>query len=301
MRTLLNIALLGVCFISACGGGGASPPVTSQGIAGGATTSTGVSTGTATVPAGSSIAVPVLKWVPKLTDTWQWQLQGSINTNYQVGVYDIDLFNSPQTTIDSLHAQGKRVVCYFSGGSSESFRPDFPQFVPSDMGNTLVGYANERWLDTRSANVRSIMKARLDLAVSKNCDGVEPDNVEGFSNNPGFPLTDVDQIDFNTFLAVEAHARGLAIALKNDIQQIPSLLKFFDFALNEQCFEKNECAGYSAFIDVGKPVLNAEYAQQYQTNLGGARDALCVAAKAASFHTLVLPVLLNDTSRYSCD
>ena len=34
------------------------------------------------------------------------------------------------------------------------------------MGAPLSGWAGERWLDTRSANVRRIMQARMDLAVS---------------------------------------------------------------------------------------------------------------------------------------
>ncbi|GAC1315619.1 MAG: endo alpha-1,4 polygalactosaminidase [Collimonas sp.] len=236
-----------------------------------------------------------------MSDTWQWQLRGSINMAYVVNVYDIDLFDAPQLTINSLKARGIRVVCYFSAGSSENWRPDFNRFLASDMGNDLIGWAGERWLDTRSANVRGIMTSRLDMAVAKGCDGVEPDNVDGYANNPGFPLTDVTQLDFNGFLATEAHARGLAIGLKNDMAQIGNLVSSFDFAVNEECFQKNECGGYSAFASQSKPVFNAEYAQQYQTNSGGARDALCAASKAAKIHTLVLPLALDDSFRFSCD
>lgn len=41
------------------------------------------------------------------------------------------------------------------------------------------------------------MQARLDLAVQKGCDGVEPDNVDGYQNNSGFPLTAQDQLAYN--------------------------------------------------------------------------------------------------------
>lgn len=240
-------------------------------------------------------------WSPSISDTWQWQIRGTINTTYAVNVYDIDLFDAPQSTIDTLKSQGKYVVCYLSAGSSEDWRPDFNQFLPSDMGNNLTGWPGERWLDTRSSNVRSIMKNRLDLAKNKGCDGVEPDNVDGYSNNPGFPLNASTQLDYNGFLAIEAHARGLQVGLKNDIAQIGQLVAQFDFAVNEQCFENNECAGYTAFTTQGKPVFNAEYAAQYVNNTGGARDALCIAAKAANIHTLVLPLQLDDSFRYSCD
>jgi hypothetical protein len=62
-----------------------------------------------------------------------------------------------------------------------------------------------------------ILFARLDLAVAKGCDGVEPDNVDGYANNTNFPLTVQDQLQFNIWLANEAHARGLSIGLKNDL------------------------------------------------------------------------------------
>jgi hypothetical protein len=246
-------------------------------------------------------------WKPSVGDTWQWQLKGTVNTSYNVKIYDVDLYDTPQATIDLLKSQGKRVVCYFSAGSSENWRDDFARFQPADMGNNLDPmWVGERWLDTRSANVRSIMKARLDLAKSKGCDGVEPDNVDGYTNSPGFPLTAQTQFDYNRFLAEEAHARGMAIALKNDTDQLEALEPYFDFAVNEQCHEytradgQSECAGYSVFTSKGKPVLNAEYDSNYVNN-ATERAALCSASRAANLRTLILPIELDGSIRYSCD
>ncbi len=120
---------------------------------------------------------------PAVAVTWQWQLQGTINTAYTVDLYDIDLFDTPTTLIASLQASGKRVICYFSAGSFEDFRPDAANFQSQDLGNPLGDFPDERWLDIRSASVLAIMEARLDIAVDKGCDGVEPDNVDGFTNN----------------------------------------------------------------------------------------------------------------------
>lgn len=246
-------------------------------------------------------------WKPSVGDTWQWQLKGTVNTSYNVKIYDIDLFDTPQATIDLLKSQGKRVVCYFSAGSSENWRADFARFQAADMGNNLDPmWVGERWLDTRSANVRAIMKSRLDLAKSRGCDGVEPDNVDGYTNNPGFPLNAQTQFDYNRFLAEEAHARGMAIALKNDTDQLEALEPYFDFAVNEQCHEytradgQSECAGYSVFTSKGKPVLNAEYDSKY-VNSATERAALCSAARAANLRTLVLAIELDGSIRYSCD
>lgn len=240
-------------------------------------------------------------WLPRVTTTWQWQLSGTVDTKYNVNAYDIDLFDNTATTITKLHTAGRKVICYFSAGSSENWRPDYKNFQAADKGNGLSGWPGENWLDTRSVNVRSIMLSRLDLARSKGCDAVEPDNVDGYTNNPGFPLTPATQLDYNKFLATNAHSRGMAIGLKNDLDQIVQLQPDFDFAINEQCNQYNECGGYSVFTQHGKPVFNAEYARKYQNNTKGARDQLCRASKAANIRTLVLPLNLDDSSRFSCD
>jgi len=216
-------------------------------------------------------------------------------------VYDIDLYNNDAQAIASLQAAGHKVVCYFSAGSAEDFRADYAQFTAADKGKGLDGWPGEYWLDTRSTNVRNIMLARLDLAKTKGCDAVEPDNVDGYTNSTGFPLTAATQLDYNQFLATQAHARGLGVALKNDVDQIATLQPSFDFAINEQCNEYTECGGYSAFTSNNKPVFNAEYASKYANNTNGARDKLCAASKAANIRTLVLPLALDGSFRYSCD
>lgn len=270
-----------VLLTAACGGGGSG---------GGGSTSG---------PANPQ-PVPPGAWAPSVADTWQWQLKGTVNTSYAVTVYDVDLFDTPQATIDGLKAAGRRVVCYFSAGSSEDWRSDFARFQPADMGKALDQWPGERWLDTRSANVRSIMLARLDLAASKRCDGVEPDNMDGYANQPGFALTADTQLDYNRFIADQAHARGLAVGLKNDIDQLAVLEPSFDFAVNEQCHQYAECVGYTVFIGKGKPVFNAEYASNWATD-APARAQLCAAARAAGLRTLVLPEALDDSLRFSCD
>lgn len=240
------------------------------------------------------------RWVPKPSDTWQWQLTGNINTSHAVKVYDIDLFDAPQSVFAALRAQGKYIVCYFSAGSSENWRPDFGKFRAADLGNPLDGWAGEKWLDTRSANVRKIMAGRLDLAKRRGCDGVEPDNVDGYTNRPGFPLTARTQLDFNRYIAAQARQRGLLVGLKNDVDQVAALEPFFDFAVNEQCHHYKECGVYTAFTHAGKPVFNVEYRSSLAASAAD-RAGLCAASRAANLRTLVLPVELDGKFRYSCD
>ena len=232
-------------------------------------------------------------WRPGPGTSWQWQLTGTIDTSLNVVMYDIDLFDVPQQTIDELHADGRIVICYFSAGSREDWRSDEGDFPQSAIGSRLDNWPGENWIDIRDATVREIMKARMDLAVQKNCDGVEPDNVDGYSNNSGFNLTFDDQLDYNRFLASEAHARGLSVGLKNDLDQVTDLLSDFDWALNEECFDWNECDMLLPFIQAGKAVFHVEYGDAQL-----AQD-ICPQANALDFDTLIKNYDL-DAWRIAC-
>jgi hypothetical protein len=258
---------------------------------------------TAAAPTASArqMAASGTWWRPAVSDTWQWQLTGTIKTSYDADIYDLDLFTTKDATFATLRSQGRKIMCYFSAGSSEDWRDDYKDFAAADKGSALDGWQGERWVNIRSQGVRRIMLARLDLAASRGCDGVEPDNVDGYANKNGLGLTADDQLDYNRFLATEAHRRGLAVALKNDLDQIPELVASFDVAVNEQCNEYSECDTLKPFLAAGKPVLNAEYQAKYRKNTNGARDKLCKSAKAANIRTLVLPLDLDGTYRYACD
>jgi len=170
------------------------------------------------------------------------------------------MFDTPSSLIEQLHAQGRKVVCYYSAGSWESWRSDADQFPDFIKGNDLDNWPGEKWLDIRRLDVLSpIMEARLDKAVKKGCDGVDPDNVDGYANETGFPLKPQDQIAYNKWTAKAAHLRGLAVGLKNDLDQIQELLPYYEWALNEQCFQYNECGLLLPFIQTGKPVFGIEY------------------------------------------
>jgi GH25 family lysozyme M1 (1,4-beta-N-acetylmuramidase) len=229
---------------------------------------------------------PGAVWAPTPGTSWQWQLSGSVDTSLDVAMYDVDLFDTPQSTIDDLKKAGRQVVCYFSAGSREDWRPDAGKFAPKDYGKGLAGWPGENWLDTRSANVRKIMQARLDLAVSKGCTGVEPDNVDGYQNASGFSLTAGTQTDYDTFLADEAHARGLSVGLKNTLDLVGNLVDKFDWALNEQCLEFSECDKLSPFIGANKAVFHVEYADT--TAAGKAKKAaVCGDSTIQGFSTLI--------------
>jgi len=202
-------------------------------------------------------------WRPSPGTTWQWQLSGSIDTSRDVEMYDVDLVDVPDGVFDTIHGDGRTLVCYFSAGSWEKWRDDAGDFPDEALGDELDGWAGERWLDVMNDDVRAIMAARLDLAVDRGCDGVEPDNVDGYANDSGLPLNATEQLDYNRFIADAAHERGLSVGLKNDLDQVEDLLPWFDWALNEECASYDECGLLEPFTGSGLAAFHVEYVDDW--------------------------------------
>lgn len=227
------------------------------------------------VPTGTEI------WSPAPGVRWQWQLTGTIDPQVDAEVFDVDLFETSDAVMDELTSRGYRIICYFSAGSYEGWRPDAGSFPDEALGQIMDGWPDERWLDVRHPAIRELMAARLERAAARGCDAVEPDNVDGYANDSGFPLSYGDQLAFNRFLAAEAHALGMSIGLKNDLDQIADLVDHFDWALNEECMQYDECEALLPFIEAGKAVLHVEYGDS-------AMEAeVCPRARELGFDTLI--------------
>ena len=226
-------------------------------------------------------------WIPTPGTTWQWQLTGTLDLTVEAEVFDIDLFDTGKDAIAQLRDGGRTVICYFSAGSYEEWRPDAALFPVGALGDPLEDWPGERWLDHRDPAVRQIMSDRLDLAVDKGCHAVEPDNVDGYAHPNGFDLTAEDQLDYNLWLADEAHARGLSIGLKNDLDQVEQLADAFDWALNEECMAYDECEVLvGPFIDAGKAVFHVEYVDDTAAGEPLALD-VCGPANALGFSSMI--------------
>ncbi|OKK19804.1 endo alpha-1,4 polygalactosaminidase [Streptomyces sp. CB00455] len=202
---------------------------------------------------------PGERWQPAPGVGWQWQLSGRLDTSVNAPVYDIDGFTTTKEQVTGLKGAGRRTICYLSTGAWEDFRPDARDF-PEDMLGRGNGWDGERWLDIRrTAELEPLMTRRIDMCRDKGFDAVEPDNMDAYDNTSGFPLTAGDQLRYNRLIAGLAHDRGLAVGLKNDLDQIPQLVGDFDFAVNEQCAQYRECERLSPFVQAGKAVFHAEY------------------------------------------
>jgi hypothetical protein len=226
--------------------------------------------GVATFPAGSSWDI--------LLNNGDAKISASEMASGKYSVIDIDLFDTDKATITELK-KTKKVICYFSAGSREDWRADADRFGNGDVGQALGDWKGENWLNVKSANVRAIMKQRIQQAADKGCNAVDPDNIDGHNENQdGFGYDKSAYVDYVKYMASEAKKVGLAIGLKNGIEMIGDLVGVVQFAVNEQCHQYNECDKYKPFTTANKAVFQIEY---------GSANEPCTSPKGVKLSTLV--------------
>ena len=254
-------------------------------------------TNTADPPSATATSVPASgMWQPTPGTTWKLEIGATPNlsTLAAVQAYDIDGFDNPASTVATLHARGIKVLCYIDAGTYENWRPDAGSFPSALLGNS-DGWPGENWLDIRSSGpnygtLQAIMRTRAQMCKNSGFDAIDWDNVDEYENSSGFPVTAADQITYNTFLANTAHALGLAVGLKNDVDQVATLQPSFDFAINEECFKYSECSTEAPFINANKAVFEVEYSDDGMTT-----SMFCPQANAMRFSSALATLSLDGT------
>jgi hypothetical protein len=225
-------------------------------------------------------------------------------------VFDIDLYVDSNLSgegtfvvntagVDAIHARGKHAICYLSAGDVESFRPDYQAFVDFDAqcNHCLIGkpfshiFADEFWANINNDQgqrdfMLQMMEQRVQKCVAAGFDGIEFDVVDAYAQGQavtGWDISAATQLDYNQRLANLAHGYGLTVALKNDLGQLADLLPYFDYAINEQCFQFQECdnnpaPGYAGWVGAGKAVFQVEYRRSPRR--------FCALANAANFNSI---------------
>eukprot|EP01111_Echinosteliopsis_oligospora_P011726 TRINITY_DN392_c0_g1_i1.p1 TRINITY_DN392_c0_g1~~TRINITY_DN392_c0_g1_i1.p1 ORF type:complete len:328 (+),score=97.87 TRINITY_DN392_c0_g1_i1:101-1084(+) len=237
-------------------------------------------------------------WSPSPGMPWLWQIgstpsSSDIDTTNAQAI-DLDLFNTPVSLIDYIHSKGKAVICYIDT-AYEPNRPDSSDFTSTVKGDKLDGWPGQTWVDIKSDVVRNIMVSRVKLAQEKGCDAVEWDDVDAYANKNGLDLTYNDQINFNIFLVNITHNLGLSVGLKNDLGQVNDLVNYYDWALNEQCFQMQECDPLSAFINQNKAVFGTEYKEDKQS-----AAKFCPIQNSQHFSWLLSDLALDGKSVTQC-
>jgi hypothetical protein len=214
----------------------------------------------------------------------------------QVDIAELDI-DTPPTVLEAVRARGTRLICYFSAGLRESGRGDAASFPPAVTGKTY-GQSQGRWLDIRKIEALApAMTARIERCKEKGFDAIDPDNLDGYENRSGFSLTKADAARYAEWLMQAAHARGLAVALRNSSSIAGGMNDAgFDLAVAESCFRYGFCGKYAPFIASGKPVLDIEY-----KNEGMSLSKFCGAAKEKGIDAILKRSSARiDASRETC-
>jgi hypothetical protein len=249
-------------------------------------------------------------------------------------VFDIDIYQDGScytpnnfgilntAAVDALHGQGDKVIGYIDAGTAETWRPDYPQYQSFNascggclFGKPVGGFRNEFWLnintnvsgtnpntgqsETAQQFVLDELAARLAQARSAGVDAIEFDNVDAYQNKTGLTISGATQEQFDAAIANLAHTAGFAVGLKNDLGQAGDLQPYFDFAINEQCWQYRECnfpaPGLQAWpTTYGKAVFNVEYKL--------ATSKFCPQANSSSynFNSILKDVNLYDVPYSPC-
>ncbi|WP_422770884.1 endo alpha-1,4 polygalactosaminidase [Plantactinospora sp. WMMC1484] len=211
-------------------------------------------------------STPVPPWPGGQTPSWQWQLTGPLDSTVDAQVYVLDGFRTSLEAARRLRADGRRLVCHVDAGVHQESRPDATRIpaavlgAPARVPGQPAGAPRGRWLDIRQwSALEPVLADRFRLCRGKGFVAVLPVGMDGYAQRSGFPLTFDDQLTFNRRVADLARQASLAPGLGNDIDQVLALEPYFDFAVNEECVRRTECARLAPFTQAGKPVFHVEY------------------------------------------
>ncbi len=206
---------------------------------------------------------------------WDWQIGASSDSDIRVApglrLIDVDGFEVSAARIAELRKQGLYTVCYIDAGSYEPGRPDSDRYPASLKIQQDPDWPAEYFLDVTdifkpNSVLASILTDRMRMCRDKGFDALEPDNLQNDENVRGGRITTQQQIDFNGWIADQAHALGLAVFQKNGPDKIllkdrtgKMMVEKFDGILNEECQPYGECGPLAEYTRRGKLALNVEY------------------------------------------
>ncbi|MGP3690963.1 endo alpha-1,4 polygalactosaminidase [Streptomyces sp. IBSNAI002] len=115
--------------------------------------------------------------------------------------------------------------------------------------------------DAKRKRIAHKVNAWIDQCAAKGYKAIEPDNYDSYTRVPHGLLTADDAKAFLSLLAVQAHAKGLAIGQKNTSALASVRAEAgVDFAVVEECGQYDECEDYAAAF--GNNVIVIEYTEQ---------------------------------------
>ena len=240
----------------------------------------GVVVAAAVLGASLFVIVPVASaksmWIPTQGLRWQYQLQGKLKTNLCVvpksggacvrpNVYDVDLYApdgvTPNTAaVAAIHAIGAHAVCYVDAGTWEDFRPDAGAVPRVGQGpaqrlarGALARHQGHRGPACPSSppGWRSAQRPASTLWTSTTSTGT-PTRRDSRSPPPNSSPSTRISPPSPTPMACRWASRTTSTSWASSRAR-------FDFAVNEQCAQFNECDAYDGWTAAGKAVVEVEY------------------------------------------
>lgn len=111
-------------------------------------------------------------WKPTAGQSWNIQLlkvpDVSAAEDNAYSVWDFDMALASSELINSFHAKGRRVICYFSAGSVEDYRSDAGDFPKEAVGKVMDGVSTtvKRFKATTLSDLNTSQDLCLDLDFS---------------------------------------------------------------------------------------------------------------------------------------
>jgi hypothetical protein len=101
------------------------------------------------------------------------------------------------------------------------------------------------------------MTKRFEMCHDNHFDAVEPDNIDGSENGTG--NSQVEQLAYDEWVAREVHRLGMSVAQKNFEDESATLARYFDFVIEEQCYQYVDCVDLAPYYKDHRTVLEVEY------------------------------------------
>jgi hypothetical protein len=258
---------------------------------------------------------------PGSADIWDTDLFQDSNTA------NAGIPTGPSPVVEAIHAAGHYSICYVEAGAYQVGFPDDSDFASADYGGVgdtateMQGYPDEYWFDLTgfrnyvagdpstltgaAVNIAAGLNRRFQWCKLEGQDAVEPDDLDGYTNKSQsgvlpWGMTQADSAGFERWLAYDIHSNGLAAFQKNDPANEPANAALFDGMIIEECNYYNDpCSGSggdaTAYLALGKPVLNAEYTQDSETTA-----KFCAADIAAGIAGALFDVNLSSGTYQPC-
>lgn len=262
---------------------------------------------------GSQADAQTTVWHPLATgpnkgSEFQWELDHALSTSSRADmggnalnaaglaspeptVYDIDGIDNSASTVTALHKLGKHVICYIEVGSAGNYYSAAAEGIPvtyyaqlaaaGDLGGRMSGYP-EHYLNINAASTVSIIESMIrEQCAAKGFDAVEPDIDDSYTESTGYRITEAQNVTYDKQLGAYAHSLGLAWGQKNgdnDPGFSAALSPTTDFLLTEECNFYESCSIVALpYVKAGKLVLDAEYTDDWGTNVAADLHKFCAA------------------------